>query len=212
MHQPRGCFVDLISLGVGALIVLICVVVVISRADDEYAMRVRGVQSVQCEPERGRTGRVHGASENGQGLPTRDVEPIQAGMPCIGSPRKILMGAADQVEEFLAFMLADLGEGERLEFSHRRLVQQYSGWARETDVAPLPELTVLTLISRDPRVSKRRGARLRTRDGKVVQTGKGSPVRPTTYVLRRPSPSAYGSRPTAKLDIGTGRLAVQRRA
>lgn len=195
---------DLINIGLGAIVALVAVTVAIAAAEasrrgangagestGESTSDAR-VHSVDGTMDRVRTGRVHGLCGVGPGPESVDhvdgasVAHSATAPPAPEPPRQIHMGAADQVEAFLEFMLDDLAPGERLEFSHRRLVQQYAGWARVTSVVPLPELTVLTLLAKDRRVEKRRGARLKDKAGNVVRTPEGTPIRPITYTLMRP--------------------------
>lgn len=158
------------------------------------------VLTVQDGDNRVRSRRVHGLAPESPGIATVDHLRVEHA-EILGSDvyaddqRLIQMRAIDHVEEFLRFMLdwareeqEELGlkRPQPLVFTHVRILQQYAGWAFQARVVPLPDLTILTLLKNDPRVTKKRGTREKDENGRVKRSANGTPIRPVTYSIKVP--------------------------
>lgn len=121
----------------------------------------------------------------------QDLQVFQAESTPLRAPRTVLlMGATEQVSEFVAYCRAerlgkncDSGRWERCG-SHEQWFSDYAAWAQARSILRLPESVFLKTFSKTAGVEKSRGARQRCpQTGEIVRTAKGSPVRPIFYTL-----------------------------
>lgn len=96
------------------------------------------------------------------------------------TPRAIV-GAEDQINDFVGFMLR---EGYAGRFQAKDWVKSYRAWAAHARIINvLPESIFLSLFYRHRNVERKRGQRLKDRDGNIVRLESGTPVRPIFYTL-----------------------------
>lgn len=99
---------------------------------------------------------------------------------------RIVMSAAEQMRDFLTFMIV---EGWAGKYSGAQWAKHYLDWAAERSIAPLPKSIFLTLLGKHSLIRKSRD-RLKDRaTGRVRKTGeKRTPAREYFYTLTEPAP------------------------
>jgi hypothetical protein len=103
----------------------------------------------------------------------------------IGKPRcpaRVIVGAADQMRDFLAYELARK-TGPRIKREFCDWYQSYLRWADIHSIDALPQSIFLKLLGKSAGVEKKIERLKDPRTGRVVKNDAGTPVRVYSYIL-----------------------------
>jgi len=97
------------------------------------------------------------------------------------------MGVGDQVRSFVEWLLS-LGDGPH-RLSDKRVLSNYTRWAEEWDVVPVPPSIILAALKRHPQVRHSRD-RILDASGKAVRNANNTPMRGSFYTFATKRPDA----------------------
>lgn len=114
-------------------------------------------------------------------------------VPPVAVRPRIQMGNREQVIEFLRWMI---GEGYCGRYPSEEWIRFYRDWACSRSIATMSDPQFLTLLGTiDPALVKRSRDRIKDRNGRVLRTSAGTPLRVTQYTLSEPRPPEAVAQP-----------------